>query len=224
MHSNFSNNDKIAQAVPQRHISLPESCLAHAKMCMWECGNTIVQYDDSVDGIYYVVCGEVHLNRLLEQGFRKTLHVVQAGHFFLEGLYFWPEQRAITAHAHTACHTAFFARNTVTKLVEQNQDFRVALFQSLAAKAINVGYEVVEMAYSDARSRMEQLLRELAQKQGDEQTHSIEIPISQTELAERLGLHPVSVNRVLRKLESEELVTTGRQRILIHKLLWENKR
>lgn len=191
-------------------------CLERAKLETWGAGQIIYRPDQALSGIYYVVKGEVHLTRLLEQGFRKTLHVVHEGHFFFEGLYFWPEPRVLTVHAHTPARTAFFSSDTVSALLDDNASFRLTLFQSLAAKAINAGFEVVEMAYSDAHSRMGHVLRQLAFRRGTSIGESVHITISQTELAERMGLHPVSVNRILRKMEHAGYITTGRQRIVIH--------
>lgn len=203
---------------PLPHLLKPLSsqCLERAKLERWSAGQVIYRPDQPLTGIYYVQQGEVHLTRLLEQGFRKTLHVVHEGHFFFEGLYFWPEPRVITVHAHTPARTAFFSQGTVSALLEESPSFRLALFQSLAAKAINAGFEVVEMAYSDAHSRMGHVLRQLAFRQGTVVGESMHISISQAELAERMGLHPVSVNRILRRMEHEGRITTGRQRIVVH--------
>lgn len=201
---------------PRSPVALGEESLRHADAQSWLCGDVIYHYESGVQGIFYVIEGEAHLTRLLEQGVRKTLHVVCARHFFLEGLLFWPEARVITVHAQRATRTAFFPRDVVERLVEEDAIFRTALLQSLAAKAINAGFEVVEMAYSDACSRMRHVLGELARMHGKSGDSRVEVPISQGELAERMGLHPVSVNRALRRLESMGHIKTGRQRILVY--------
>ncbi|MCP3017176.1 Crp/Fnr family transcriptional regulator [Nocardiopsis dassonvillei] len=72
----------------------------------------------------------------------------------------------------------------------------------------------------DVRSRLATLLLELATEVGeqDEAGMTIKVALSQQDLAGRIGASRDAVAMELRKLREQGLITTGRHRIILHKL------
>ncbi len=73
------------------------------------------------------------------------------------------------------------------------------------------GNSLLENAYESNTSRLLSFLQTAATQ--NDGVYSVEI--SQQELAEHLGIHRITVNRILRKLESQGDITINRRRIEI---------
>jgi len=72
----------------------------------------------------------------------------------------------------------------------------------------------VNVGRRDARSRISHLLCEFAYRldlQGLSPAGTYELPITQEQLADATGLTPVHVNRVLQRLQAEELIDRDRR-------------
>ena len=191
-------------------ILLDETCLRHARLETWKNGQSICEHALQPPGIWYVLEGQVKLVRLLTGGERKVLHLVSENHFFFEALFFQHEARVMTAVAVAPCRTAFFSRENVRLLVDENFSFRWALLSSLASKALFCGGECVDSLYSPTDERIHAVLRDLSF------FFFISKPVlklNQTMLAEHVGLHPVTVNRALKRLEKRGLIRIGRGRL-----------
>lgn len=204
-------NQEVKAAQPRDaldHAVLDQATLDAALLSAWEAGEQIVDPAAVPSGVIHVLEGQVHLLRLLEQGSRKTLHIVEPGQFILEARYFRPQTRAIAAYAARPTRTAYFPRDRVDGLIRANAGFRSALFRSLAAKALTAGAEIVDLAHADPALRMLGVLRDLHSR--EDAGLPARLRITQSQLAERLGLHPVSVNRTLRRLEEGGYLVLGR--------------
>lgn len=200
----FSSTDKARPPA----VRLDRAALDKAVLSDWEAGEQIVDPSAVPPGVLHVLEGQVHLLRLLEQGSRKTLHIMEAGQFILEARYFRPQQRAIAAYASRPTRTAYFPPELVDGLISNNASFRDALLRSLAAKALTAGAEIVDLAHADPALRMLGVLRDLHSR--EDGGLPARLRLTQAQLAERLGLHPVTVNRTLRRLEETGYLVLGR--------------
>ncbi len=104
-----------------------------------------------------------------------------------------------------------FSRSTVIRLLGGDPDFRHCLFRSIAQKMRCFGSTLLKTAYDDNLSRLMHLLETSATGQDGVPT----IIMSQQELAEHMGVHRVTVNRMLRKLQAQGRLTVNRERITL---------
>jgi CRP-like cAMP-binding protein len=84
---------------------------------------------------------------------------------------------------------------------------------------------VLNVGRRDARSRLAHVLCEFAvrlQAQGLAEEYGYELPMTQEQLADALGLTPVHVNRVLKALEAEGLISRHRRAVTFPD--WEKMR
>ena len=78
---------------------------------------------------------------------------------------------------------------------------------------------IVALGRRSARGRVAYLLCELAWRQqsvGMIDGNAIRLPLTQTELADALGLTPVYVNRILQAFRREQLITLKERRLILH--------
>jgi CRP-like cAMP-binding protein len=148
-------------------------------------------------------------------GERKTLFLVQPGHFFLEAYLFCKSLVASQAEAVMDTQTAYFKRSLVTNLIHDGSPFVDNLLYSLSCKALAAGTDVAITAYVNSDDRLLHVLRCFADCEASHTEAGRVINISQGDLAELVGMHRVSINRTLKRLEGQGILKTGRKRIVL---------
>lgn len=116
----------------------------------------------------------------------------------------------------TRGQVAFISRAAFQDLItERPQVARAILIKTLVEAAIFREW-VLNVGRRDARSRLAHVLCEFAirlESIGLAQEYGYELPMTQEQLADALGMSPVHVNRVLKGLERDGLVTRTRRHV-----------
>lgn len=205
-----TNNEYCFVGEPLSPLS--DEIIARGKVREWPEGSMISPKENKLDGIFYVKRGVVRVLRPSLAGPRRTLFIVNDGHFFFEAHYFCARQLFSQADVVRTATLAFFSCKTVRELLASSECFRDQLFQSLSFKALIMGTELLAGAYANPPEHIMLILGKLPGiKVGD----GTEVKVTQDELAELAGLHRVSINRTLRKLEDEGRLRLMRGRIII---------
>ena len=125
----------------------------------------------------------------------------------------------------TRGEVAFIARRDMQELTLSRPAVAHAILVSILVEASIFREWVVNVGRRDARSRMAHLLCEFAIRmdaQGVDARHGYDLPITQEQLADALGLTPVHVNRTLKSLESDGLIIRNKRSISFPS--WERMR
>ncbi|MDL2314273.1 Crp/Fnr family transcriptional regulator [Desulfovibrio sp. OttesenSCG-928-C14] len=191
---------------------LPDAIIARGVVKNYPEGSMISPERSEVEGVFYVQSGVVRVLRPSISGPRRTLFIVSSGHFFFEAHYFRARRLFSQAEVVAEAHLVFFPCKTVRELLASSENFRDQIFQSLSCKALIMGTELMEGAYSNPQEHILQILVKLP---ATATPAGSEIKITQDELAELAGLHRVSVNRTLRRLEDEGRIKLMRGRIVV---------
>jgi CRP-like cAMP-binding protein len=116
----------------------------------------------------------------------------------------------------TASVVADIPRESLQQLVLSRPAVGAAVMHSALVEAAILREWVVNVGRRDARSRIAHILCEFAVRlevRGLASPDGFELPMTQEQLADATGLTPVHVNRVLRALESEGLISRQRRHI-----------
>ena len=186
--------------------------LDHAVVRRWKSGALIHMWSPD-SGIFYVLSGRVHVIRLLENGSRNILHVVGKGNFFFENRYFHPHPRASVAYAAADTQTAYLPPEVVETLLGSSLEFCRALIDDMSRKNMNSGSNIVDACRRDPEFRLLSALYGLSCREGDSPLRTLHI--TQACLAEYVGKHPVTTNKILRKLEEQGFLKLGRGAITL---------
>jgi CRP-like cAMP-binding protein len=111
---------------------------------------------------------------------------------------------------------ADFPREPLQQLMLTRPAIGMALIQLTLVEASIMREWVVNVGRRDARERVAHILCEFAvrlESRGLASHDGFELPMTQEQLADATGLTPVHVNRVLKKLESEGLISRRRREI-----------
>ena len=125
----------------------------------------------------------------------------------------------------TRGEVAFVPRKDLRELVDARPAIRQAVIASVLIEASIFREWVLNVGRRDARTRLAHLLCEFAlrmEAQGLIDGGSVELPITQEQLADAVGLTPVHVNRTLKSLEADGLITRNKRNIVFPS--WERMR
>lgn len=107
---------------------------------------------------------------------------------------------------------AFVTRDQMAELAERPRVTRAFWWATLVDEAVLRAW-IVNVGRRDAEEAIGHLICELyirLKNVGLTTDHSFELPLTQEEIADALGLTPVHVNRVLQRMRSEELIVLKR--------------
>jgi CRP-like cAMP-binding protein len=110
----------------------------------------------------------------------------------------------------SACEIVFIPRQTVEELTEKHGRINRALWWSTLVDEAILREWLVNMGRRAADKQLAHLFCELLvrlQVVGRADGNSYELPVTQAELADTLGISPVHVNRLLQQLRGDGLIT-----------------
>jgi CRP-like cAMP-binding protein len=189
-----------------------------------DAGRYLVREGDSPPGATLILSGLAIRHKVTIEGVRQILSVHIPGDFVdLEGALLKIADHNVQTL--TRAEVAIVPRESVIQLIDQHPRVGRAMWVDTLIDGSVFREWVVNVGRRNARSAMAHLLCEFARRleaggmAGDD---GYELPMSQEQLADALGITPVHVNRTLRELEREGLIR--RERRYIHIPDWEQLR
>ena len=161
--------------------------------------------------------GFAYRQKITDARARQILSVNVPGDFInLEGV-------ALTVADHNVqalsrCEVAIIPRRAIRELLATHGRLAIAFWVDTLIDAAIVREWVVNVGRRDARTRIAHLLCEFGRRLelvGLAEAYRYELPMTQEQLADATGLTAVHVNRTLRAMEHEGLITRRRRFIAI---------
>jgi CRP/FNR family cyclic AMP-dependent transcriptional regulator len=175
-------------------------------------GDTIFRKDDPGTHLYLVLEGAVKIALPGEFGQEALVAIVRSGEYFGELALFDRSPRSATAVALEDSRAALLAGDDFIAFLETHPAAVRLVLEALARTVRRLSDRVEDLIFLDVPSRVAKYLLDLAQQSQDA---SLELNLTQDELAAFIGASRVSVNRVLGDLERRRLIRTRRRRIAI---------
>jgi CRP-like cAMP-binding protein len=155
--------------------------------------------------------------RLLSDGRRQILSFLLPGDFYDLHLFLMDLVDHSVATI-VSTRLAAVGQKAVFDLVTRPR-LRTALWSSMMQEAAMMRERIVALGRRNARGRVAYLLCEFVWRYmaiGMNEGYSIRFPLTQTEIADSLGLTSVHVNRVLQDFRGDKLITLHRGRLTLH--------
>ncbi len=175
---------------------------------MYEPSSYLVREGDAPDQCAILVSGFAFRQKLTGSGMRQivALHIpgdpLDFQHLFLDVA----DHNVQTL---TRSEVAIVPRAALRELAQSRASIGHAIFVSTLVEASISREWVLNIGRRDARSRLAHLLCEFAirlDEQGVVGDHGYELPMSQEQLGDALGLTAVHVNRTIKAIEAEGLI------------------
>jgi CRP-like cAMP-binding protein len=181
-------------------------------------GRDIVTEGRDYETMYVVLQGSAIRHRILRDGRRQVLNILLPGDFVgFPGCFFESALYAITALTDVVvCPVPFAA---LIELFEQRPRLAATIFWSFACEAAIYAERLIDIGRRSALERLAHFLLELLirlQIIGSAAETSYRMPFTQELIADALGLSVPHVNRTLRELRDDGLISIEDQQVVIN--------
>ena len=175
----------------------------------------LVREGDTSDQCSVVLTGFVVGHKISGEGLRQVVSIHTRGDVLgLHHLYIDTADHNIQTL--TRCTIAAISTNALRELASRYPTVGVALITYTLVEASRYRESVLNVGRRDARTRVAHLLCELAVRldvSGLPPGQGYELPMTQEELGDAVGLTPVHVNRTLRSLVEDGLVVRDKRNL-----------
>ncbi|QGP92895.1 Anaerobic regulatory protein [Neomoorella glycerini] len=169
------------------------------------------------DAIYFVKKGAIKLFQVLEDGREKILHFVREGEIFAEVLLFEGGPYPATAETLEDTEVGIIRNADMERLLSRHGEMAVKIIKVMSRRLRQAQEHIRDLALKGAYGRLASTLLQLARDYGTprEDGVTIDLNLSQQELASLIGTSRETVARILSDFKRLGAVGVERQRITI---------
>ena len=185
---------------------------AHMKLCEVQRGDVLFWEGDPCTGLHIVEQGSAKIYRLSPQGRQYIVRVLQEGDTFAEVPAFDGGLHPVNVEALENSRVWVIESDLLRRLVEAHPRFAQKVLANFGQMLRGMVHKVSEMAFYQVTHRLARLINELPQE--DAQGRATP-PLTQEQLAARLGTVREVVARSLRELERSGAIRIEDRRIYV---------
>ena len=153
-------------------------------------------------GFFIVGTGKVKVFKLSPDGKERILHIVHPGGTFAEAAIFGSGTYPAYAQPLEASQLIFFPKREFLDLLRSDSQLAINMIAGLSRFLRQFANQIEELTFKDVPARLARYLLDLA---GDE-AEQVELPISKSQLASKLGTVSETLSRTFRKLTDDDLI------------------
>jgi CRP-like cAMP-binding protein len=172
---------------------------------------------EEAKGFYVILSGKVKLYKISLEGKEQILHVVSAPDAFAEAALFLEGSYPAFAEALSDCQLLFFPKRDFTQLIEKNPRLSINMIVTLSHYLRRFASLIEELSLKEVSSRIAKYLIDLSLKLSKEGKNpkEVELDLSKTQLASKLGTISETLSRTLAKMKAKGIIDVRKNRILI---------
>ncbi len=172
---------------------------------------------DEAKGFYVVLSGKVKLYKVSPEGKEQILHVVSSFDAFAEAALFSEGTYPAFAQALSDGQLLYFPKRDFIQLTEKNPQLSINMIVSLSQYLKKFAALIEELSLKEVSSRIAKYLLDLSLRSSREGRGSreVELDVSKTQLASRLGTISETLSRTLGKMKAKGIIDVKKNRILI---------
>jgi len=188
-----------------------------AKRRRFRRGEAIFHKDDPGESLFIVEKGSVRIFLVSPQGSDLTLAVLGAGDFFGDMALLDGKPRSASAAALQQTETVVLDRADFTAVIRSRPHAAMAVLAAVAGRVREANEMAGDLAFLDVGGRLAKKLLELAEAHGVERPGGIllDVPLTQEELANMVGVTRESVNRHLAMLRRKGVIGGEGRRFVV---------
>jgi CRP/FNR family transcriptional regulator len=168
-------------------------------------------------GFYVILSGKVKLYKVSPEGKEQILHVVSPPEAFAEAALFLEGTYPAFGEALADSQLLFFPKRDFVHLIEKNPQLSINIIVSLSHFLKKFTSLIEELSLKEVSSRIAKYLLDLSVKASKEgkSPKEVELDLSKTQLASKLGTISETLSRTLAKMKTKKIIDVKRSRILI---------
>ena len=176
----------------------------------------IIREGKAPDDVHLIVAGMACRHKTIENGARQIVAYLLPGDF-CDLHVFILDQMDHTISTLTECAVVDLPRDTILRLTERPAIARALWWATLVDEG-TLREGLINIGRRRAEERMAHFLCEMMMRLdavGLVSDSAFDLPLTQDELGDTLGISTVHVNRTLQKLRSSKLITFDRKRVVV---------
>jgi CRP/FNR family cyclic AMP-dependent transcriptional regulator len=202
--------------MPDLPLQDAEDLMAHATIRSYPRHTIIINEGDETDSVYFIISGLVRVYLADAEGNEVSIGTLKAGEYFGE-MALEPGSRSASVSALEPTSLAVVRMADFRSFLRNHPDFVFSLIGKLIRRARAVTQNLKSLALLDVYGRLVQLLQQLAQD--SEEKNVITEPLTQQELASRIGCSREMVSKIMKDLTAGGYLVISRRRIEIKRPL-----
>jgi CRP/FNR family transcriptional regulator len=175
-------------------------------------GQVIFSEGDEGDGFYIVASGRVKVFKLSHEGKEQILHILSAGEPFGEVPVFAGEHFPAHAEAMEEARVFFLPRQAFVALIKKNPSLALNMLAMLSRRLRRFSALIEDLSLKEVPGRLSAYLLYLSESKNN--SSSLSLDISKSQLASLLGTIPETLSRILARMSAEELIQSDGQRAI----------
>ncbi|SDO16424.1 Crp/Fnr family transcriptional regulator [Alkalicoccus daliensis] len=182
-------------------------------------GNTIFVEGEKRTAVYFILSGLVKVFKVSSEGQEQVISFLQTEEMFPHVGFFDDTDYPATATAVTNVQLLRIPIDAFDQLLLRNPKIAIKVMKVMGEKLLELQQRIQSITSQDVFTRIIGALvkfsRELGKVQTDGKTIKINMPMTNTDLANLIGVTRESVNRALNRLKKEGIIEHSRKEILI---------
>jgi CRP/FNR family transcriptional regulator len=172
---------------------------------------------EEAKGLYVILSGKIKLYKVSSEGKEQILHIVSAPDAFAEAALFLEGNYPAFAEALMDCQLLFFPKRDFIQLIERHPQLSINMIVSLSHFLKRFASLIEELSLKEISSRVAKYLIDLSLKHPREgkACKEVELDLSKTQLALKLGTISETLSRTLAKMKVKGMIDVQKNRILI---------
>lgn len=168
-------------------------------------------------GFYIILAGKIKLYKISPEGKEQILHIVSAPDAFAEAALFLEGTYPAFAEALEDSHLFFIPGREFVGLIEKNPKLSINMIVSLSQFLKKFTALIEELSLKEVSSRVAKYLLDLSLKAEREGRNPIEVELdlSKSQLASKLGTISETFSRTLGKLKTKRIIEVKKRRVKI---------
>jgi len=172
---------------------------------------------EEAKGFYVILSGKVKLFKISLEGKQQILHVVSAPEAFAEAALFLEGNYPAFAETLTDSQLLFFPKRDFIQLIERNPRLSINMIVSLSHFLRKFASLIEELSLKEVSARVAKYLIDLSLKLAQEgrSPMEVELDLSKSQLASKLGTISETLSRSLAKMKAKKIIDVKKNRITI---------
>jgi CRP/FNR family transcriptional regulator len=172
---------------------------------------------EEAKGFYVTLSGRVKIYKVSPDGKEQILHVISAPDSFAEASLFLEGIYPAFAEALNDSQLLFIPKRDFVHLIEKNPKLSLNMIASLSHFLRRFASLIEELSFKEVSSRIAKYLIDLSLKLSREGKNpkEVELDLSKTQLASKLGTISETFSRTLAKMKAKGIIDVKKNRIFI---------
>jgi len=172
---------------------------------------------EEAKGFYVILSGKIKLYKVSPEGKEQILHVVSAPDAFAEATLFLEGSYPAFAEALTDCQLLFFPKRDFIQFLEKNLQLSINMIVTLSQYVKRFASLIEELSLKEVSSRVAKYLLDLSLRLSKEgkSPREVELDLTKTQLALKLGTISETLSRTLAKMKAKGIIDVKKNKMII---------